>query len=73
MPPNVALEPSAPLVPEEPAVPLVPLVPESPLSPVRAKVNIQSSPLEKGLAEDSEIESTSTLIYPLGSEFELLI
>lgn len=61
MPPNVALEPSAPLVPEEPAVPLVPLVPGSPLSPVRANVKIQSSPFENGLAEDSEIESTSIL------------
>ena len=55
------LVPEEPEVPEDPDVPEVPEVPESPLSPVRAKVKIQSSPFENGLAEDSEIESTSIL------------
>ena len=67
MPPNVALEPSAPLVPEEPAVPLVPLVPDSPLSPVRAKVNMQSSPLEKGFAAELSTGEITTLKYPVFS------
>ena len=50
-----------------PAEPLVPLVPESPLSPVRAKVNIQSSPLEKGLAAELSTGETVNLKYPVFS------
>lgn len=62
MPLNVPLIPEDPLVPEDPEVPeepLVPLVPGSPLSPVRAKVNIQSSPLVNGLAADSSTGETT--------------
>jgi len=62
VPLNVPLIPDEPLVPEEPEVPeepLVPLVPGSPLSPVRANVNMQSSPLVKGLAADSSTGETT--------------
>ena len=76
MPLNVPLIPEVPLVPEVPEVPLVPLVPlvpGSPLSPVRAKVSIQSSPLENGLAVDSSTGLTTTLKYPVCSDTALLI
>jgi len=59
VPPNVALAPLVPEDPEVPEEPLVPLLPGSPLSPVRANVNMQSSPLVKGLAADSSTGETT--------------